>query len=391
MDMREIDVVVIGAGQAGLSSAFHLRRTGHEPGAGYVVLDDGDGPGGAWRHRWPSLRIGGAHGVHDLPGLAFDVGDASRPASEVVAEYFERYERTFDLPVLRPVEVRAVRDSGERLTVATSVGDWSARAVINATGTWEHPFWPRYPGQELFAGRQLHTADYRGPEEFSGMHVVVVGGGISAVEHLAEISEVASTTWVTRRPPDFGEAEFTPERGREAVAEVQRRVRAGLPPGSVVSVTGLPPTPAVRAARERGVLERQPMFDRVTEHGVAWRDGRELRADAILWATGFRPAIRHLAPLQLRGRGGGIEVDGTRAVREPRLHLVGYGPSASSVGAGRAGRAAVREINGLLARPQSSTSDNAAAGHRLTASRTGSSSSSPTWSVSSTTVPSSSF
>jgi pyruvate/2-oxoglutarate dehydrogenase complex dihydrolipoamide dehydrogenase (E3) component len=72
-------------------------------------------------------------------------------------------------------------------------------------------------------------------------------------------------------------------------------------------------------------------------------------ADVILWATGFRPAVDHLAPLRLREPGGGIRVEGTRAVADPRVHLVGYGPSASTIGANRAGRAAVRDIGRLPA------------------------------------------
>jgi len=122
-------------------------------------------------------------------------------------------------------------------------------------------------------------------------------------------------------------------------------VRAGLPPVSVVGVTGLLETDAVRAARQRGVLERLPVFDRLTPDGVAWdHPARELRADAVLWATGFRAALDHLAPLHLRAPGGGIAMDGTRVVAEPRLHLVCYGPSASTIGANRAGRSAVREL-----------------------------------------------
>ncbi|MCI2417260.1 NAD(P)/FAD-dependent oxidoreductase [Saccharopolyspora sp. K220] len=345
--MRHSDVVVIGAGQAGLTSSYHLRRTGVD----HVVLDRSDGPGGAWRHRWPSLRLGGVHGIHDLPDSPLRETDGARPAAEVVSEYFERYESEMRLPVLRPVKVHAVRDGGARLLVESSAGTWAARAVINATGTWENPFWPHYPGQRRFTGRQLHTADYRGPAEFRGQHVIVVGGGISAVEHLLEISEVAGTTWVTRRPPPFTD---TPVDGRAAVAEVERRVRAGLPPGSVVSATGLPNTGAVRAAWERGVLTRLPMFERITADGVEWADGRTQRADVILWATGFRPALAHLAPLHLREPGGGIRVAGTRAVAEPRLHLVGYGPSASTIGANRAGRAAVHEIHALLREPERS-------------------------------------
>jgi hypothetical protein len=139
--------------------------------------------------------------------------------------------------------------------------------------------------------------------------------------------------------------------GRAAVARVEARVRAGLAPQSVVGVTGLARTPAVLAAQESGVLERHPMFDRITPDGVAWADGSTVAADVILWATGWRAELGHLAPLRLRGPGGGIAMDGTRVRSDPRIHLVGYGPSASTIGANRAGRAAAHEIVGLLARP----------------------------------------
>ncbi|MFI0740649.1 NAD(P)-binding domain-containing protein [Streptomyces sp. NPDC021100] len=349
--VRTVDVVVVGAGQAGLSAAYHLRRAGCEPDRDFVVLDHAPRPGGAWQHRWPTLTYGKVHGMHALPGMPLTGADDARPSSEVIGGYFAAYEAEFDLRVRRPVTVRAVRDDGAgRLLVETSEGVWSARALINVTGTWDRPFLPRYPGQELFRGRQLHTARYPGPEAFTGLRVVVVGGGTSAVQHLLEIAEVASaTTWVTRRPPLFREGPFDETRGREAVALVEERVRRGLPPRSVVSVTGLPMTAAMERAREAGVLDRLPMFDRVTPDGVAWADGRTVSADVILWATGFRAALDHLAPLRLREPGGGIRLDGTRVVRDPRIHLVGYGPSASTIGAGRAGRSAVREVRELLA------------------------------------------
>jgi hypothetical protein len=104
--------------------------------------------------------------------------------------------------------------------------------------------------------------------------------------------------------------------------------------------------PEFRAAI--GKVPWRPVFQQITASGVRWADGTTLDADVILWATGFRAALDHLAPLGLRGPGGGIVMDGTRVVAEPRLHLVGYGPSASTVGANRAGRAAVREIRTLL-------------------------------------------
>ena len=343
-------MVVIGAGQAGLSAAYHLRRVGLLPGENFVVLDHAPRPGGAWQFRWPSLTYGKVHGMHSLPGMELTGADDDRPSSEVIGAYFEAYERRFDLQVHRPVEVSAVREGQEgRLLVETSEGIYASRALISATGTWDRPFWPRDPGQETFRGRQLHTANYPGPEEFAGLKVVVVGGGASGTQHLMEIAEVAAETyWVTRRPPVFREGPFGMEQGRAAVAMVEERVRRGLPPQSVVSVTGLPLNDAVRRAREQGVLDRLPMFERITPGGVAWADGRSVEADVILWATGFRAAVDHLAPLRLREPGGGIRVEDTRAVRDGRVHLVGYGPSASTIGANRAGRAAARSVSRLL-------------------------------------------
>src|SRR3546814_571564 len=169
----------------------------------------------------------------------------------------------------------------------------------------------------------LHTRDYRTAEAFVGKHVIVVGAGISAIQLLNEVSRVTSTTWVTRREPVFRDRPFTPEDGRAAVALVEERVRRGLPPASVVSVTGIPAMPEVREMRERGVLARRPMFTEITEHGVRWADGTESRADVILWCTGFRSSLDHLAPLQLREESGGIVMTGRLAtlVEIGRAHV----------------------------------------------------------------------
>ncbi|MGP3959702.1 FAD-dependent oxidoreductase [Nonomuraea sp. 3N208] len=349
--MEKSDVVVIGAGQAGLSSAYFLARFGFEP----VVLDAEQGPGGAWRHRSPTLTMDKVHGLFDLPGVRRPQDeDGGVPVAEVVPAYYGDYERTVGLDVVRPVKVSAVRrDAGGGLLIGTDAGEWAARAVVNATGTWTRPYWPYYPGSSSFAGRQLHYADYRGPGEFAGRRVVVVGGGHSAMHVLSEIAGVAAaTTWVTRRPAVLRDEEFSEDARRVAVAMVEERVRAGLPPGSVVGVTGLGYTPVVREALDKGALERLPIFQRITADGVAWADGRHWRADTIIWATGFRSALDHLAPLRLREPGGGIKVEGTQVVSEPALQLVGYGPSASTIGANRAGREAARNVRAYLtARP----------------------------------------
>lgn len=353
----EVDVLVIGAGQAGLSAAYYLHRAGLEAGSDFLVLDRSPAPGGAWQFRWPSLTLTTVNGVSDLPGMSFaetlPANSAEVKASDAVPRYYRAYEERFALNVRRPVTVTVVcdRDGDGRLRAEAGNRTIAARGLINATGTWEHPFVPHYPGAELFTGRQLHTKDYTSAADFEGKHVVVVGGGISAVQLLDEISLVTSTTWVTRSEPRFRDEPFTPELGRRAVAIVEDRVRRGLPPGSVVSVTGLPWTPALRAAQKRGALQRLPIFSTIEPNGVRWADGTFVAADVILWCTGFRSALDHLAPLRLRGPGGGITMTGrlaTQTAADPRIHLIGYGPSASTIGANRAGRAAVKELLATL-------------------------------------------
>lgn len=350
---------MVGAGQAGLSAGYFLPRFGVED---YVLLDHYPGPGGAWSRRWPSLTLRAANRVHDLPGwglqeaLGSDCDDI--PAADGVAAYFGAYEDRFSLPVRRPAHVSTVTrtsdpdhpygvafiEGGEEFTLRPA-------AVINCTGTWDRPFWPTVRGSGSFRGLQLHAHEYRTAEPFAGKTVAVVGAGISAVQLLIEISAVTDTVWFSRREPQWDEGPFDPDKGRRAVARVDERVRAGLPPGSVVSVTGLPLTPPMRAARDAGILAWNPMFAAMEPDGVVLADDTRRRVDVVLWCTGFRYSMDHLAPLGLRSPGGGIRMTGrlaTEVAGEPRLHLLGYGPSASTIGANRAGREAARAIAALV-------------------------------------------
>lgn len=387
MSPERVKVVVIGAGQAGLSVAFYLRRFELVADQDFVMLDRAPGPGGAWQHRWSSLRLGTAHRVNDLPGMAelglsFDTADRQLPAKEVVADYYGRFEEHFDLRVRRPMNVRRVSNDGVDLLVdyedltPQPIEEQKAKGLfgrrrktfeepptqprhqlqtqflVNATGTWGSPFVPYYPGMTEFAGRHVHTSDYTEADDFRDKHVVVVGGGTSAIGFMLELEDVAaSLTWVSRRPIDWlDRQELDLEGASAAVARQDEAARSGRALPSIVSGTGVPKSRRIAAGIERGLLVARPMFDRIEPDRVVWNgdDGGMARADVIIWATGFRPDLRHLSPLKLREKAGGVTVGQGAAWSDPRIFLAGYGPQASTIGANRAGRMIARQIMAMI-------------------------------------------
>ncbi|MGW7290292.1 ArsO family NAD(P)H-dependent flavin-containing monooxygenase [Streptomyces sp. NPDC054847] len=346
------DVLVVGGGQAGLAAGYHLRRLGVE----FTVLDADTAPGGAWQHTGDSLRLFSPAAYSSLPGRIMPgrPGETYPDAGHVV-DYLADYEKRYELPVQHGVRAQAVHRDGGRLRVETDAGDWSARAVVSATGTWSRPFLPAVPGRDIFTGRQLHTVAYRRPADFAGQRVVVVGGGNSGAQIAADLALAGiDLTWATQRPPRYL-ADDIDGRILFDVATARRRAldEGRADSGGVASLGDIVAVPPVRAARDAGLLAARPMFTRLTATGATWADGSHVEADTVIWCTGFRPALAHLAPLGLRGTRGHIPTEGTQAAGEPRLHLLGYGDwtgpaSATLIGVGRAARDAARQIARLL-------------------------------------------
>lgn len=270
------------------------------------------------------------------------------PASHVV-DYLRAYEKKYELPVHRPVEVKSVHRVEGSYRIDTDGESYGAAAVINATGTWSRPFWPSYPGMRGFGGTQLHAADYRVPDPFAGKRVGIIGGGNSAAQILAEISTVAETLWFTNREPRFLPDDVDGRVLFDVASDRARALAAGdADSGGVTGLGDIVMVPPVRDARDRGVLHARPMFTALTSDGVT--DGHSTETlDAIVWCTGFRPALRHLRALHLYADGSGIVLDGNHVRDEPTLIFLGYGDwtgtaSATLIGVGRTARAAVDTV-----------------------------------------------
>lgn len=340
---HDVDVAVVGGGQAGLVTAYHLRRLGIE----HVVLDEQREPGGAWQATWPSLRLFSPAAYSSLHGRPMPPHPDIFPPVDHVIAYLRAYEEHYGLAVERPVTVREVRSAPDALTVVTDRGDLRARHVVNATGTWSAPFVPLVEGQASFAGRQLHSAHYRGPADFAGQRVAVVGGGNSGVQIVADLVGVTErVSLVSARrlrflPDDVdGRHLFDRATARQRTPDLLELEAEFV--GNIVAL------PRVREARDQGALRLRAMFDRIVPEGaVIGRDRLDL--DAIIWCTGFRPALRHLRSLRLRTSDGYPEVVDNRSVKDPRVSFVGYGDwtgpaSATLIGVGRTARALAAAI-----------------------------------------------
>lgn len=353
VQVRDADVIVVGGGQAGLAVGYYLRRAGVD----FLILDDQPAPGGAWQHVWPSLRLFSPASYSSLAGWMMPpTGDDRFPDAAHVVDYLTRYEKRYDLPVVRPVRVSSVAlVDGGRLSVRTDGGTATARALVSATGTWSRPYVPAVPGRDTFRGRQLHTVDYNGPAPFAGQRVAVVGGGNSGAQILAELSTVAETTWITQRPPRFLPDDVD---GRVLFQLASRRFAArrdGVedPGGGIGGLGDIVMVPPVREARDRGALVAEPPVSALTPTGLEGLDGRRADVDAVVWCTGFKPALDHLEAVGIRGPIAMDGAAGTRSMGVPGLCLVGYGDwtgpaSATLVGAARTARDTVRELTATL-------------------------------------------
>jgi len=346
-------VIIIGGGQAGLATAYYLRRAGVD----FVVLDAEFRAGGSWLHGWQSLTLFSPAAYSSLPGWQMPEAATTRyPTRNEVIEYLQKYEARYDFPVVRPAKVLSVNHDHGTFLVQTSASQYRAKAIVSATGTWSHPFVPKYAGWEVFRGEQIHSANYVEGTRFRGKRVLIIGGGNSGAQILAEVSRYGSTTWVTLDEPKLLPKDVD---GRVLFERASARIIGGDTTsfggiGDIVMVA------SVKEALERGVLHSVRPFQRFEEDGVKWRDGTFSHVDTVIWCTGFRPALGHLSDLYTVDATDTVPLHENQSVQCPGLWLIGYGnwsgaASATMIGAGRVAREMVPRLISWLDRSEGAT------------------------------------
>ncbi len=345
-----IDTIIIGAGQSALACAYYLRRTKLH----YLLLDNQERCGGAWLHTWDSLTLFSPAEANSLPGRLFPKSGDDFPDKKAVIQYLCDYEKRYEIPVERPVQVEKVDKKDGFFLLQTNKGEYRSRSLISATGTQSNPFVPDIPGRARFQGHQIHSSQYRRPDPFFGKKVVIVGEGNSGAQLLAEVSKVADTRWATANPPDFLPDEVD---GRvlfnQASAKYYAEQKGDTSDRSKLSLGHIVMVPSVKEARERGVLRSDGQIAQITEQGVVWKSGRQEAVDAIIWCTGFHYATQHLKNLVSLDERGRTPTKGTRSTGVEGLWLVGYGgwtgyASATLIGVGRSARQTVKEVDYYL-------------------------------------------
>ncbi|MDT0551987.1 ArsO family NAD(P)H-dependent flavin-containing monooxygenase [Urechidicola vernalis] len=346
--MKIYDTLVIGGGQAGLSVAYFLRRKKLE----YLVLDDQDKPGGAWLKTWDSLKLFSPTEYSSLSGWGMPKSENEYPLKDEFISYLNQYEDRYEIPVQRNTRVISVLKENERFKVETNQGVLYCKTLVSATGTAQQPFIPKYPQQEIFNGLQIHSVDYRNNSNLAGKKVLVVGGGNSGAQILAEVSKVAATQWVTLEEPYMMPDDIDGRYLFNAATQKFYGKTSGTNSGSKNSLSNIVMIDSVKEARSRGVLHSKRPFTSFYETGIIWNDGTKEPIDAVIWCTGFRGNLDHLTSLNII-ENNRIKTNYTRAIKEPNLWLVGYGSwtgfaSATIYGVGKTARQTVNEISELL-------------------------------------------
>jgi putative flavoprotein involved in K+ transport len=357
---RHIDTVVIGAGQAGLATGYHLSRAGRE----FVILDSYERIGDNWRCHWDSLRLYSPARAAALPGMRFPAKRSAYPSKDEMADFLDAYRETFDLPIRGGVRVARVSREDERYVVtATDGSTYTCDNVVVATGTFGRtPSVPGFAGELSPEIRQLHSSDYKRPAQLRPGGVLVVGASHSGGDIAFEVGSAGHP--VVLSGPIHGQVPFhldkRPARAAFPVlyflashvltlrTPIGRKIRPEIRAhgGPLIRVkkadlarVGVEMTPA----RTVGARDGRPMLD----------GDRVVDVTNVVWCTGFRQDFSWINLPVIGEDGWPMEQRGV-VETAPGLYFVGlaFQFAFSSMLVGGAGRDAEYVVKHLVARSQ---------------------------------------
>jgi putative flavoprotein involved in K+ transport len=325
---ESFDVIVIGAGQAGLSAGYYLARAGLK----FVILDAHARVGDAWRQRWDSLRLFTPAKYDGLDGMRFPAPPSSFPTKDEMADYLEAYARRFALPVRSHARVDRLAKRGDRYVVTAGGRDLEALQVIVAMAKYQRGHVPEFAVRLSPDIVQLHSIDYRGPQQLKRGGVLLVGAGNSGADIALETARAGHKTWLAGR--DVGQVPFRPEGfwgrnlfgplligflfkyvltvrsplGRKGRTE---RLEKGAPLIRVKRVD-LDTAGIERVARVTGVESGLPLL----------ADGRALPAANVIWCSGFDAAFEWI-DLPIFDEHGHVLHKSGVVEKEPGLYFLG--------------------------------------------------------------------
>ena len=366
MDKRQ--VVIVGAGPAGLASAAELARRN----IGATVLERSGEIAAAWRGRYDRLRLNSSRWFSNLPGARYPRASGAFPSRDDVVAYLERYAARKRIDVRLNTRLERIDRNGSGWTLQTSGGDHSARHVIVASGYAHTPYLPAWPGRDLYRGRLLHAAEYRNPALFRDADVLVVGPGCSGMEIAYDLatSGARRVRLAVRTPPNiivrspagplFARAvmKLGPRRADRFMSFVRRvevgdLTEYGLPEpeeGIFSRLARLGVAPAIvdkeviEAIKERRI-EIVGGVESLDGAGVSLADGTRIEPEAVIAATGYRcglePVVGHLGVLNERG----VPLVPSGDEAAPGLRFVGYIPRPAQIG--QMGAEAKRAATGI--------------------------------------------
>jgi putative flavoprotein involved in K+ transport len=281
-----LDTLIIGGGQAGLATAFCLRKRG----LSFQILDAADDVGAVWRKRWDSLRLFTAAQYDSLPGMEFPAPAGSYPGKAEVADYLQAYARKFDLPVRLGTRVSSLDFDDGTYLAEIEDGQLAAKNVVVATGPFQVPHLPSMADRLDPKIVQIHSADYRRPRDVDSGQVLVVGGGNTGFQIAQELSgdhEVHLAIGSRQTP--------LPQRilGRdlfwylEGTGLIRKSVetRIGKRFSGRETLIGSSP----RSLRRRYGVTLHGRATDVKGASIIFSDGTRLDPNTVIWATGFRP------------------------------------------------------------------------------------------------------